>query len=359
MSTTRARARKATALIRELERLNASERLDDLELFRLTRDAKALMASDAAGAHDVLGSAAGINGDAAKVHEHYRTALRLTGQDIRVVNNYAIALGRAGKFEEALPLIMEAHKRAPDDVEVLTNAAAIAVQGGRFTESLALYEAWNKLQPARRLRHEAAVRQAAAAAQRGVFTEAAVGNVTRLAHEVRCHAQIRSAEFSIDAVAGEPDKFSFTLLVQCTPEEAIEVENEFVERVVADASLMTDPGLMFTVSFRGTTINGSDGRATPRMGGQRQPLAGGQGLLTGTGGVHAEVINALTRGHDRKLKSIGYKLEACRKTRVKADYRIDAEFGEAESAEMKQRCEEIWKQVAKIAEGDEGHRSET
>ena len=90
-----------------------------------------------------------------------------------------------------------------------------------------------------------------------------------------------------------------------------------------------------------------------------RPLAGGQGLLTGTGGVHAEVINALTRGHDRKLKSIGYKLEACRKTRVKADYRIDAEFGEAESAEMKQRCEEIWKQVAKIAEGDEGHRSET
>ena len=44
----------------------------------------------------------------------------------------------------------------------------------------------------------------------------------------------------------------------------MEVENEFVERVVAHASLMTDPGLMFHgVSFRGTTINGSDGRATP------------------------------------------------------------------------------------------------
>ena len=90
-----------------------------------------------------------------------------------------------------------------------------------------------------------------------------------------------------------------------------------------------------------------------------QPLARAGGLLTGTGGVHAEVINALTRGQDRKLKSIGYKLEACRKTRVKADYRIDEDFAEAESAEMRHRCEEIWKQAAKIAEADQGHRSET
>ena len=67
----------------------------------------------------------------------------------------------------------------------------------------------------------------------------------------------------MDAVFGEPDSFSFAVHVRSTPREAIEVENEFVERVVADASLMTDPGLMFTVSFRGTTINGSDGRATP------------------------------------------------------------------------------------------------
>ena len=225
-----------------LERLDTSERLDDLEVQRLARDANVLMASDPTGAHTVLGGVAGIKGDATKVHEHYRAALRLSRREVPVLNNYAIALGRAGHFEEALPPIMEAHGRVPDNVQVLENAAIVAVQGGRFTESLPLYEAWNRLRPARPLWHEFAARKAADAARRGVFTEAAVGNVLRLAHGARIAAQIRSAGFSIDAVFGEPDSFSFALLVRGTPREAIEVENDFVERVVAHAALMKGSG---------------------------------------------------------------------------------------------------------------------
>ena len=221
------------------------------------------MASDPTGAHTVLGGVAGINGDATKVHEHYRAALHLSQRELAVLNNYAIALGRAGKFDEALPAIMEAHQRAPDDALVVKNATIVAVQGGRFTESLPLYEAWNRLRPADPLQHESAARKAADAAKRGAFTEAAVGKVLHLAHEARIKARVRSAGFSIDAVFGEPDNFSFAVHLRSTPRDAIEVENEFVERVVADASLMTDPGLMFTVSFRGTTINGGDGQATP------------------------------------------------------------------------------------------------
>ena len=106
----------------ELERLDTSERLDDLEMRRLARDANALMPSDPAGAHTVLGGIAGIEGDAAKVHEHYRVALHYSQRELAVLNNYAIALGRAGKFEEALPVIMEAHERAPDDALVLKSA---------------------------------------------------------------------------------------------------------------------------------------------------------------------------------------------------------------------------------------------
>ena len=90
-----------------------------------------------------------------------------------------------------------------------------------------------------------------------------------------------------------------------------------------------------------------------------RPLAEAQGLFRDAGGAHAEVIDALTRGPAKDLKVVGYKLEACRKTRVKADYRIDEEFAEAESAEMRQRCEEIWKQVAKFAQSDQGHRLKT
>ena len=90
-----------------------------------------------------------------------------------------------------------------------------------------------------------------------------------------------------------------------------------------------------------------------------RPLAQAEGLFTDAGGVHAEVIDALTRGRDRKLQSIGYKLEECRKARVKADYEINQNFTEGETAAMRERCGEIWKQVGRIGEAGAGRGSET
>ena len=90
-----------------------------------------------------------------------------------------------------------------------------------------------------------------------------------------------------------------------------------------------------------------------------RPLARAEGLFPDAGGVHAEVIDALTRGRDRKLQSIGYKLEECRKARVKADYKIDQDFTEGESAAMRERCGAIWKQVGRFGEAGAGRGSET
>ena len=61
----------------------------------------------------------------------------------------------------------------------------------------------------------------------------------------------------------------------------------------------------------------------------------------GSGGVHRRVIDALTGSRDRKLKSLGYMLEQCRKLRVSADYNIDEEFppGHARTALM--QCRKI------------------
>lgn len=260
MNTTAAKASKASALIDELERLDVSERLDDLAIRRLSREASALMESHPTGAHTVLGGVAGIEGDAAKVREHYRSALQLSQRDPSVLSNYATALIRAGEFDEAFPAIMDAHRRAPDDTTVLSNATMIAVQGGRFRESLTLYEAWNRLQPAHPFEHESAARKAADATRRGVFTEKAVRKVMRLAHEVRVAAKVRHAGFAMQEVFGEPDRFSFTVYVRSTPRRAIELEGEFVERVVTDAPLMVDPGLMFALMFKGTTVDGGDSR---------------------------------------------------------------------------------------------------
>ena len=120
-------AHKANALIDALAKLDRSEVLDDLALSRLAREAQALMKSDAAGAHMVLGGIAGIEGDAARVREHHVIALQLSARGRQVLGNYATALTNVGEMDDAFATIMEAHERYPDDTYVLEGAIGIAV----------------------------------------------------------------------------------------------------------------------------------------------------------------------------------------------------------------------------------------
>ena len=77
-----------------------------------------------------------------------------------------------------------------------------------------------------------------------------------------------------------------------------------------------------------------------------RPLAEARGLFPHVGGVHAQVIDALTRTPvDRTLQSIGYKLRACRDERGKADYDINDDFTEVDGQAMERECEAIWELV--------------
>ena len=260
MSVRTAKAARASALIDELERLELSEAFDELAVRRLSREARGLMAHDAMGAHTVLGGIAGIHGDKHKVREHYKIALEVSRRDPTVLANYATALGRAGELDEAFPAMMEAHQRVPDNISLLRHAIFVGIQGGWFERSLDLYKTWNRLQPTCPFEHESVVTKAADAARRGVFTEKSVRKVMGVAHEVRVDAKVRYAGFAVHAVFGEADRFSATMYVRTTPRHAVELESEFVERVVSDAQLMKDPGLMFVPMFTGTTVDGSDSR---------------------------------------------------------------------------------------------------
>lgn len=253
-------ARKADALIGDLERLDRSYVLGDLAMSRLSRDARTLMNTDAIGAHTVLGGIAGIEGDAAKVREHYKVALELSGRTLQALGNYATALGKAGEVDEAFKTIMEAHQRAPDDLQILRHAILIAVQGGQLQGSRSFYEQWNNLQPARRMNEEAPMSNAAAAAERGVFSEEAVQRVIRIAHQVRLAAKVRYAGSSIHLVCGEPDRFSFKLYVHTSTRLAVDLNTQFAERIVNDERLMADPGLMFVPMFMGKKVHASDSR---------------------------------------------------------------------------------------------------
>ena len=72
------------------------------------------------------------------------------------------------------------------------------------------------------------------------------------------------------------------------------------------------------------------------------PIAERQGTFADAGGRHAEVIEALTRSRESKLRSIGHMLKQCRNARVKADYRIADDFTLPDVAMMRSQCERIW-----------------
>lgn len=262
MSRAATSARKADALIEALAKLHRSEVLDDLALGRLAREVQALMKSDAAGAHMVLGGIAGIEGDAAGVREHHVIALRLLARDRQVLGNYATALTDVGEMDDAFATIMEAHERYPDDAYLLKHAIVIAVHGARFDESRALYERWNKLRPGEPRRDEVQMMAAAEAVDRGAFSEQAAQRVVRLAHEVRLSAGARYAGSSLAAVYGEPDRFGLDMHVHTLPGAAADLNEALANCVVEDDALMAELGLNFIPTFIGTRTYVGDAAAT-------------------------------------------------------------------------------------------------
>ena len=65
-------------------------------------------------------------------------------------------------------------------------------------------------------------------------------------------------------------------------------------------------------------------------------------IFTDVRGSHAQIIEARTRSRNTKIKSIGWRLEQCRETRVKADYHLALDFTEEDAQLMTEQCAKIW-----------------
>ena len=79
-----------------------------------------------------------------------------------------------------------------------------------------------------------------------------------------------------------------------------------------------------------------------------RPVAQAQGIFADIPGSHAQVIDALTRSRDPKLKSIGWQLEECRKKRVKADYHLTDDFTASDGKTLSEQCKRIWARIEGI-----------
>ena len=263
MSQTPTRATKAEELAKTLSTIANSEELDEWRIRRLDREARALMNADPVAAHTVLGGIASLKGDVTRVDEHHRIALQLSGNSVEALQNGAVSLSRVGKMDEAFAAILQAHERIPDDPYTLHAAISMAVQSAHFEKSRDLYRRWNKLCPDQPMAEEAHMNKAAEAVDNGVFSEEGAQKVVRLAHQVRRTTNVRTAGGGVLALHGESDSFLFEIRVRTWSKQAVDLNEEFADRVVTDDELMTDPGLKFTLIFIGTRTNGSDAEATP------------------------------------------------------------------------------------------------
>ena len=72
------------------------------------------------------------------------------------------------------------------------------------------------------------------------------------------------------------------------------------------------------------------------------------------GGVHRRVIDTLTENKSRKLKSLGYMLDQCRKLRVEADYDIESVFRDQDAHNALAVGEKILKKADSIHSGPAG-----
>ena len=263
MSQTPTRATKAEELAKTLSMIANAEELDEWGIRRLEREARALMNADPVAAHTVLGGIASLEGDVARVDEHHRIALQLSGNSVEALRNGAASLNRIGKMDEAFEAILQAHERIPDDPYTLHAAISMAVKSAQFQNGRDLYRRWNELCPDQPMAEEAHMNKAAEAVDNGVFSEEGAQKVVRLAHQVRRTANVRTAGGGVLALHGESDSFLFEIRVRTSSKQAVDLNEEFADRIVTDDELMTDPGLKFTLIFIGTRTNGSDAEATP------------------------------------------------------------------------------------------------
>ena len=249
MPVTPAAAPKVNGLIERLGTLSESAVITEFALERISRDARALMRADPAGANTVLGCVAALRGDLETCQRHHRTALRLD-HDFTHQFNYSISLSHLEENAESLEVACDALRAYPDSLELINHAIATAIDAGNFTTARELCDQWDALSPNETNPLASRTRQLAAAVDARLFSEQGVGQVLRTLSDVQRSEGLRTSNVAIssDDVTGS---FLYDRFVHATPTVASGLNERFANRIGEHPDLLTDPGLRFVVVFTG------------------------------------------------------------------------------------------------------------
>lgn len=247
-------ATKADELLAQLEAITHASVVNEVELLRIAGAANALMGADAAGAHSVLGGVAALRGDADAVRHHYRIAFQ-NDKAVTVRLNYCVALSVLELQDEALEVATEALDRYAGDLDLLDSAITSAMGSGCFTVAQGLIDRWGTLVLDRPHPFALVVKQLAAAADAGAFSEDGVRAVLRIVAEVQREERVRTFKTTIRSVESD-DSFLYDRWVHAPPPVASMLNECIADRITESLELMADPGLKFVPAFTGMIADG-------------------------------------------------------------------------------------------------------
>ena len=249
-------ATKANELIKRLAVVAGSPSVDNFEVQRIARDANALMRSDPAGAHTVLGGISALRGNPDDSRKHHRIALTLNNT-VTARFNYSISLSVLEEHEEALEVARNAMDAYPDNVELLNHAIHTALASGDFTTARDLCDRWDHLVPDHPNFWSDSARQLADAVDAGKFGEQGVRDILRILATIQRSEHARTSNTAI-RFHNPPDSFLYERIIHATPAVAAEMNERLADQVAGDPELMADPGLNFIAVFTGSMADGSN-----------------------------------------------------------------------------------------------------
>ena len=246
---------KATELADRLAQIGQDAVLDEFALRRIVADARKLISTDAAKAHDVLGQVAALQWDVSALRRHYRSAISL-GDPVLGLWNYSTALFLVGEAGESYEAARDAWRKAPDDLALLDDLIASALHDGRFGEAQALCGRRRKMAPRQEPPIASVVKELVKAVGQGEFSEAGARRALRSADSIRSEARARPHGIKIVPSQHEPGSFLFEYRLITSPAAAGDLNEALALRWAESPEARADPGLKFLPMFIGTVVDG-------------------------------------------------------------------------------------------------------
>ena len=242
-----AAAPKANDLVRQVAGIARSSVIDEVALRRIAREARALMKSDAAGAHAVLGTVAAIRGDEAATKKHYRIALDWEPQ-VPIWVNYATSLTMLDDNQGALDVLRKGMKAHPGDLTLAEQAIEAAIPSCNFRGTSELLEHHNKLAPDRPPKLGKVAQMLAEAVETGPMSEAGARKLIELMTTIQREGGARTVAGSIGF---HGCTFVYERSVRCTPPAASSINWRLAGALAEGDDLWADPGRLLIGGFIG------------------------------------------------------------------------------------------------------------